>query len=66
MSCQYLSGRHVKMCGAFDGALVLSVDELTCCTTPNYQHCKIYKKAQKEGAKLALGEYRTNYVLPSV
>lgn len=66
MSCQFLSGRQVKMCGAFDGSLVLSVGELNFCTTANYQHCKIYKKAQKEGGKLALQDYRTNYILPSV
>ncbi len=66
MSCQYLSGRQIKMCAAFEGPLVLSVEELNFCNTPNYLHCKIYKKAHREGGKLALQDYRTNYILPSV
>ena len=67
MSCQFLSGRQIKMCAAFEGSLVLSVDELNSfCSSPRYQHCKIYQKCQKGGHKLGLQEYQKNYVLPSV
>jgi len=67
MSCQFLSGRQIKMCAAFEGTLVLSTDELEAfCSNPNWQHCKIYQKYQNGGHKLPLRDYRKNYVLPSV
>jgi hypothetical protein len=67
MSCPFLSGRQIKMCAAFNGSLVLSVEELnSLCSSPAYHACKMYQKCQKAGNKLPLHEYTKSYILPSV
>lgn len=67
MSCEFLLGRQIKMCGAFNCTLILSVEELdNMCSTDHYQTCKIYQKYIQRGAKLPLKDYAKNYVLPSV
>jgi len=53
------------MCGAFKAMLVLNVEELdTRCNTGTFQICKVYQKHMKEGVKLPLKEYETNYRTP--
>ena len=65
MSCPFLCGRQIKMCGAFKATLVLNLEELdTRCKTESFQVCKAYRKHMKEGVKLPLKEYETNYRLP--
>lgn len=65
--CEFLSGRQIKMCGAFNSALVMSLEELESqCQTNHYHTCKLYQKYLKKGVKLPLQEYNKNYVLPSV
>ena len=67
MSCQFLMGRQVKMCGAFNCTLILSLDELNSkCTVANHTNCRIYQKRIAKGAKLPLKDYAQDYVLPSV
>ncbi len=70
MSCQFLIGRQIKMCGAFNGALVLSSEELDSkCNGANCVNCPIYKKCMKRGSKLPLYEYtkdHKDFVLPQV
>jgi len=65
MSCEFLIGRQIKMCGAFNCTLILSVDELEGkCNTDSYHTCRIYQKRMKKGAKLPLKEYLKGYSLP--
>jgi hypothetical protein len=67
MSCTFLLGRQIKMCGAFKATLVLSVEELDSkCNTEMYHLCHLYQKCMKSGAKLPLQEYKVNYRLPQV
>ncbi len=67
MSCEFLMGRQIKMCGAFNCTLILSVEELEKkCTNGNHANCKIYQRRIKNGAQLPLREYSKDYVLPSV
>ena len=67
MSCPFLIGRQIKMCGAFRATLVLSVEELDCkCKMELFHTCTIYQKYIKGGAKLALNEYKENYQIPYV
>jgi hypothetical protein len=65
MGCPYLIGRQIKMCGAFKAMLVLNVEELdNRCNTGTFQVCKVYQKHVKEGVKIPLKEYETNYRTP--
>ena len=65
MSCPFLIGRQIKMCGAFKATLVLSVEELeTKCAVEIFHTCSLYQKCLKSGAKLPLNEYKVNYQLP--
>jgi hypothetical protein len=67
MSCTFLLGRQIKMCGAFKATLVLSVEELESkCNTEMYHLCSLYQKCMKNGAKLPLQDYKVNYSLPQV
>jgi hypothetical protein len=66
MPCEYLTGRQVKMCGAFNSHLVLSMDELeTKCMTKRYHTCYIYRKCRRTGVKLPLQDYKREYKLPA-
>ena len=67
MGCELITGRQVKMCGAFNSHLVLSLEELELrCQDTGYQTCKIYQMCKLKGAKLPLKEYRQEYMITQV
>jgi hypothetical protein len=67
MGCELVCGRQIKMCGAFNSHLVLSLEELEQrCQTPVFQSCKIYQMCKQKGAKLPLKEYRQDYLMTQV
>ncbi|MFO8056728.1 MAG: hypothetical protein R6V10_05485 [bacterium] len=66
MACEFLMGRQVKLCGAFNSHVVLSVDELEQkCMSKQYHTCGIYRKCKSKGTKLPLQEYKREYKLPT-
>ncbi len=66
MPCEFLMGRQIKMCGAFNCTIILSVDELySKCSTDHYHTCKIYQKRISKGVNLPLQDYKKEFILPS-
>jgi hypothetical protein len=65
MNCPFLSGRQIKLCGAFEATLVLDVEELDLkCTNVQFHDCKLYKKRMRDGGQLSIRDYRKDHVPP--
>ena len=54
MSCPYLEGKNLKICGALNGAMVLSLGELKlfCATEESFKDCKFFKEIELENKKV--------------
>ncbi len=66
MSCPFLIGRQIKICGAFKATLVLSVEELdVTCLPATYHTCGLYQKRIQAGVKLPLNEYNKDHQPPT-
>jgi hypothetical protein len=67
MNCPFLSGRQIKLCGAFEATLVLDVEELNHkCSNVLHQECKLYKKRLQSSDQLNIIEYGKDQILPTV
>ena len=54
MSCPYLEGKNLKICGALNGAMVLSLGELKdlCATKESFKKCNLFREAKLENKKV--------------
>ena len=58
MSCIFLKGEVHKFCVAYQGMMILSVEELKkYCETSHYHLCPIYQQYHKYGIKVPVNQH---------
>lgn len=58
MNCPLMKGNAIKMCGAFQVTLVLTLEDLSAfCSNSNWQNCAFYLKQQQQGQQLPIKDY---------
>jgi len=59
MSCIFLKGEKQKFCVAYEGMMVLSLDELEMfCEGAHYHLCEVYQDFQERGKKIPIEKHK--------